>query len=382
MSAQQFLSLIKSFGIQTKEIPLSCWQLALYHTFIYNETNLWKFTGDLQIDKERILTEFIDEKCQDELQRRKLDDIIELVCEIQFLELTEETVESLNDCKWKEVDHLQFFLAMLQGHWGRNQYSNLLEYATHHLIETIRSYTNNPNEYNLHQYKLCCVSHCLFSPETFISFNENSQNLGFTFFRRRVNSEEYYAVGSNNSPVPFLTKLNALSTDEDGLLWKNAFGLCRNDNRFTKLLNNDPRPVPVHSFRKDECTECNKDCKFDYSRENLKRALKALKSSWTNPSPGNPDSLETIYDLKTFQNRENENTGYLKCFPFPLEIKYIEMRIVPVPEKLRNCHPVTLKVMNDQKKTERGSVRIQEKLLGEGITVQICLRLQKSQKGK
>ena len=135
----------------------------------------------------------------------------------------------------------------------------------------------------MHQYKLCCVSYCLFSPESFISFNENSQNVGFTFFRCRTNSEEYYAVDSN-SPTSLLPTLSALSTNEDGLLWKDAFGLCRKDSQFTKLLNDDPKPVPVHSFCKDKCTECNKHCKFDYSRENLKQALKTLKYSWTNPS--------------------------------------------------------------------------------------------------
>jgi len=81
--------------------------------------------------------------------------IIEFACELQLLQVTTETFIKLRNNKWKDVDHLQFYVAMLQGYWGRNDYEDLRGYATYHLVEVIKS----TDTHELHKYQLCCVGY-------------------------------------------------------------------------------------------------------------------------------------------------------------------------------------------------------------------------------
>ena len=111
-------------SLSFNEIPPSCWHLAMYHKFVA-EKNGQGYTSCIKNFIDEIKAEFtdcidqlvakIDEKCKVELKRRKLCDIIKLVDEIQDLKVTGETLALLKDNKWKEVNHLQFFVALLHG---------------------------------------------------------------------------------------------------------------------------------------------------------------------------------------------------------------------------------------------------------------------------
>jgi len=86
------------------------------------------------------------------LKHRRLHNIIELACELQLLQITTtETFIKLRNNKWKDVvDHLQFYVAMLQGYWGENDYEDLREHATYHLVEAIKL-TDTHNTDKLHK---------------------------------------------------------------------------------------------------------------------------------------------------------------------------------------------------------------------------------------
>ena len=177
-------------SLSFNEIPPSCWHLAMYHKFVvekngqgciknFNDKIKAELTNDY-IKVKAQLVAMIDEKCKVELKRQKLCDIIKLVGDIQSLKVTDKTLALLKANKWKEVDHLQFFVALLHGYWGKNPYFNLREHATHLIMEMMKSVHLDPSY--LRKYQLCCVGYCLFSPEIFITFdkdNQCSRNIGF-----------------------------------------------------------------------------------------------------------------------------------------------------------------------------------------------------------
>jgi len=415
-TAQKLLKMVKNFNIQvsTEEIPLSCWQLALYHTFTVEpegESAICKFISGIKRelesfvtqvvqkeDKEMLITK-IDEKCKAELERRKLYDIIELACEIQLLQVTDETLKLLRKNKWIEIDHLQFFVAMLHGYWGKNDYNDLRGYATYHLMKVMEPIATvaTPDEHKIHTYQLCCVGYCLFAPEIYILFDEHyphNQSLGFSLwgndipFQYAVKScldipypdryiniptgqvdqykKRYFiAKGSLESVItdkgyrcienhqisrkPYFIPLDALPTIEDELPWVDVFGFRQMDPRFVYLYNGEIDDYKMHSFRKGECVLCkkNKDkipCEYKYLREDLKSALNALKNCLF-PSD-NDRCLKHYYNyycIKGFENRDthcNRDSGRMKCFIKPttrnnLTFNYLEMRVVHDFKKLQ-----------------------------------------------
>ena len=226
-TAQTILKMVKNFNISTEEIPLSCWQLALYHTFtveegpdyeqkmgpsaftVVKQPTIKKFIADTKEELKSLITQpvkctyeevkemlikKVDERWKAELDRRRLNDIIELACEILLIQVTEVTFESLRNNEWEQVDHLQFFVAMLHGYWGKNDYNALREYATYHIMKAMQSVTT-PDEHKLHTYHLCCVGYCLFVPEICIVSDYHIpcvETFRFCLWKEKVNV--YYAL--------------------------------------------------------------------------------------------------------------------------------------------------------------------------------------------
>jgi len=164
--AQQFLRIIKHIA-DGNVIPLSCWQLATYHDYIidwHRETKLRELSATLKINKMSIAE--INDICITKLKCEKLHKIIRLACELQQLQVSKQTFDLLRKGNWKNVDHLQFFVAMLQGFWGKNSFDHLIEYATYHLMKVMKLRDQN----SLHKYQFCCV---LFSPDSYIKIRDD-----------------------------------------------------------------------------------------------------------------------------------------------------------------------------------------------------------------
>jgi len=370
-TAQTILNMVKNpvlgITISTEDIPLSCWQLAMYHAFtvekIEKKLAIKKFIYDTKKELNSLATKhiirnnevfiaMIDKKFKYELEQKKLYDIIDLACEIQLLEVHKQTIELLRINKWHSVDHLQFFVAMLHGYWGENDYDDLRECATYHIKEMMK----HPRACDLHTYQLCCVGYCLFSPETYILFHEKSFFL-WTCAKGHPTliTDKGYETARNGAQLPRFPCLNALPTPEDELSWSDAFDLCTKlkgeDNKFVIMYNNDH--YNMHSFRKDECRcKGNGSCTYEYGYQDLTSALNAVKDCLF-PDPKDNDRCikhyyKYYYGIRKFENKDDRDLGYMKCFNFQYEavvpIKYLEMRVIHDYK--------TLKKLYDSKKSD------------------------------
>ena len=209
--------------IYLHDIPLSCLQLAIYNPLIASPK-------EVQSKKYGNCDEF-DEWCRKEVKNQKLHVLIPLICEIDLIRLSIETLEKLKSgipSSWKEVDHLQFLIAVLRGHWGMNTSAAIKEWATFHLMEVMRDlkqwlilkdrpdydefenlliYSTKSSwsfdstwlidhlkiqpysrkeiaecncqekvkdhiEHYLHQYRLCCMCYVLLCDDSFVKVNE------------------------------------------------------------------------------------------------------------------------------------------------------------------------------------------------------------------
>ena len=327
------------FGVVRGKIPPSCQQLVMYHNFTTEKQNEFKEFVAITVAglrcqflqyynaedlNEKLIAE-VDKRCKAELKRQKLSDIIELSCEIQFLQVTEVTFALLRNNRWEEIDHLQFFVVMLHGYWGRNYYNSLMELAMYHLRELMKLTYISPSEENLHQYHLCCVGFCLFSPEVNIKFADGSNQFPEMY--------KYFVQVHHHIIVPALCIITALPINENELPWVDAFYLRKKDRGFVELFDKK-RHFPMHSFRRDKCgCGATPVCKYEYTKEDLMKALETLKD-YLDPLSDKSTSLYESYRIKQpFHNEDNDRNGYMKCFP--LDINYVEMRVIQDPRALK-----------------------------------------------
>ena len=148
--------------------------------------------------------------------------------------------------------------------------------------------------------------------------------------------------------LPYPTQLTALPTNEDELPWADTSSLCGKNYNFVKLLKKEKNYFPMHSYRKDHCSACKaskdtskvrkKKCEYAYDREDLLKALDALKAKFFPQSDSEGctlkenEQLHYSYSIKKFENKDDEDGGYMKCFS--KHAKYYEMRVIQEPKKL------------------------------------------------
>ena len=357
------LRLPESLNISVEEIPLSCWQLEIYHTFTaetrgeyYIRTFIGNFKRELAMSTsatappitKEMLIDRVRRKCEAELERRKLYQIIELASEIQLLQVTEETFMFLSKNEWGLVDHLQFFVAMLHGYWGKNNYYTMRALAAYHwhaIMQSILNSTNGPSENALHEYHLCSVGVCLFSPEFYIVFPNQHQYFDFLVW---IDDSEVEIPLSKRSVTPLLKKFG-----ENELPWVDMFHLRKKDCRFVKLFKEQQIDCfYMHSDCKYDCTDHTKNCAYEYKHEDLEMALKALQDYFfpSSTAAALPDNrrLKNLYDVRHFRNKENKHHGDMQSFKPINRIEcsctehkyvntsYVEMRVVHVQKKLKD----------------------------------------------
>ena len=374
-TAQILLNMAKypapTFTISTDEIPLSCWQLAIYHTFTCDkdgENYIRQFITDTKNELKllpvqpvkrtneevkKLLIAKLNEKCKAALKHKKLYEIIELSCELQLLQVTEETFKLLRANNWDKVDHLQFFVAMLQGYWGKNDDRKLRECATRHLMKVMKQIwdtVNNLREYDLHIYRLCCVGYCLFSPEAHIMFadvhDKYNDTFGCLFLRTEfdpgnpkvITHVGYYANGM--AVPPCLTRLSALPSCEDELPWVDVIDLCRKNIEFVELFNDNENRnhFSMHNYKGNRTG-------YSYSHDDLMMALKALKDSFFPTEAAREmdqqQRLMYLYCVKEFKNQYDKTLGYMKTFKFSNGIsfdKFVEMRVIHDIDEIENSN--------------------------------------------
>ena len=161
---QQLLDKCK---LTRKDVPLSCLQLAMYSPMIVGSNRAYREIDINQVNLKS--ANELDKWCRHKIREQQLHKLIPLICEIGLLNLTKDTLklmESGDTNSWKKIDHLQFLIAALRGHWGINSFAVIKEWATFHLMEAMKV---KPQD-ELHQYHLCCVCFVLLSNDHLVRF--------------------------------------------------------------------------------------------------------------------------------------------------------------------------------------------------------------------
>ena len=134
--------LLDKYKLTRKDVPLSCLQLAMYSPMIVDSKFGNRVYSEIDINQVNLKSAGkLDEWCRRKIREQQLHKLIPLICEIRLLNLTKDTLklmESGDINLWKKIDHMQFLIAVLRGHWGINSFVVIKEWATFHLMEAMR----------------------------------------------------------------------------------------------------------------------------------------------------------------------------------------------------------------------------------------------------
>ena len=212
----------KLHDLKAEAVPLSCMQLVMYSPMVVDSKESWylKTTAkeeilkkhqykpvilpehscpehelviddvlkqlhkeDVKLASEGIKIDELSKLCQEKIKQLRLHEIISLICEIKFIKLFEKTLELMrtgDKSSWENVDPLQFLVAVLQGHWGKNSLTNIKTWATYHLKEVMKKAKSNVKV--LHQYQLCCICFVLLFEDSFLRFAKQDE----TYYQHEI----------------------------------------------------------------------------------------------------------------------------------------------------------------------------------------------------
>ena len=157
----------KKCNLKIIDIPLSCMQFALCSPMIMDWSLLKKPAMDLstlhaqikesickrlteleqlveklnkKIDPKESIKIKLDELCKEKIRGYQFHKLIPLIYEINFIKLSNETLKLIKNGdsdSWEKIDHLQFLIAVLRGHWGKNSLAVIKDCATFHLMKVM-----------------------------------------------------------------------------------------------------------------------------------------------------------------------------------------------------------------------------------------------------
>ena len=172
---QSFLTILKEKFPAT--IPLSCLQWAIFQTYTQPFEETAESMAARQLSEKGVMllqqkptveemygdltSSEIEEKCKSEIKKRHLDKLIDTIAKMHLLHVSQATITYLNQGRWREVDHLQFFVAVLHGYWGKNSYKDIRKCACFHLNE-MRKQVSMSDSTSIKNYFLCAAGFLLF----------------------------------------------------------------------------------------------------------------------------------------------------------------------------------------------------------------------------
>ena len=359
--------IFKSGDDVRQTIPLPCLQLALYHTFSAEEK------------EQKLITQFIhkmedkyddvaklkemEEDCLNELEKYRIQKIVELAEKVQLLPVLDKTVDDLKEGKWKELDHLQFFVAILQGYWGENPFYLIRMWAKYHLVEILKkvdtelnfqlsnvdywtdqeaakvesTHVENKSDI-LYEYHLCSIAYCLFSKHDHIIFpaaNTMYSRLTFCVWSsaETTSSNPYVLVPSGYCfkedglrELDPLFEIPALPRDKAELPigWAQLFCHHVVNKHFFEVVHKCEKHVAMRNYRNPN------DIYYEYKLEDLQQLFSALQVYLFKLDSNSVN----VYGIEMFSN--NATFGRLQCFAFPPCFEYTEMRVIHDNEYLKS----------------------------------------------
>ena len=252
-----------------------------------------------------------------------MDKVIEMVAEMHLLRVLPETIRYLKEGKWEDVDHLQFFVAILHGYWGKNTYENIRACACFHLEEIKCEVDSNTLLQPLWKYHLCVIGFCLFCESTNVAIVKLPWGVLYYGLMLRGPKLEH------NQPF-YLENL----PDEADLPWVSRFNACVTDHRYIQLYEGNSNSIRISNYYEREIKNTT-DC-YNYRKADIDRALNALQHYiiYGNSIDG--------YNVKGFDNKTSEDTGRMQCFEhFRAGVQCAEMWVTPrndeTPAIIRRC---------------------------------------------
>ena len=326
------------------KIPLSTLQLAMYHRIVV-DSNMCP----INISMKSVDVEELDKNCISEIRKHRIHELVPLILELRLLKLYNKPLDLIktgNPSSWKEVDHLQFLLAMLCGYWGKNTLTVIREWATFHLMEMMGECNKMDDDKlkhgaDIHKYKLCCACYALLCEHNFVRFVEPGKDrcgiIAYTrFFGPNIivpgsvwyeSGDDMYRITSDGyiSGTKCVIRTNILPTpngpypNKGELLWEELFDNCRDMNDCADMWNGRSTQWEIISALRVGRAYKYRQLDFQLAMATLNEFLK--------PSV----TVRQCYGIMEFINRTNRYRGTMKCFPqqhFPdNEYTMYEMRV-------------------------------------------------------
>ena len=259
----------------------------------------------------------IEEQCQHEIENRHLDKLIEMVAKLHLRRVSPETLQYLKEGNWEDVDHLQFFVAVLHGYWGKNSFANLRACACFHFGEM----KQEVDDESLWKYQLCAIGFCLFCERIYVAFEPDHIH-GLTLQGPKLEP---------NQPF-YLEKF----PDEADLPWVSRFHECKECDRYIKLRRGEIPSIPISNYY-ERIIEKNPD-RYNYSNADFEGALNALSNHIFSDTDQDDEDDEDGYNVKEFENKSCKDKGRMQYFV--VGERYTEMwvtRCNATPDIIRRC---------------------------------------------
>ena len=318
------------------KIPLSSLQLAMYHQIVVN-SNMCPINISMKSVVKAKNVEELDKNCITVIREHRIHELVPLILELRLLKLYNESLDLIktgDPSSWKKVDHLQFLLAMLRGHWGKNTLTVIREWATFHLMEIMDKCDKMDDEKlkhdaDIHKYKLCCVCYALLCKHNFVRFVKPGEDHYKTeiiactqFFGHNIivpgsvwyeSSDDIYCITSEGyiSGTKYVIRTNLLPTpngpypNKGELPWEELFNNCDDMNGCANMWNGSS---PEWEIKSALCV----GQAYQYRQLDFQLAMATLNNFLRSSVTGSQ-----CYGIKKFINRTNRDEGTMKCFPQP-----------------------------------------------------------------
>ena len=357
----------KLHDLKAEAVPLSCMQLVMYSPMVVDSKESWYlktkakeeilkkhwykpvilpehscpehelviddvlkqlYQEDMKLASEGIKIDELSKLCQEKIKQLQLHEIISLICEIKFIKLFEKTLELMrtgDKSSWEKIDPLQFLVAVLRGHWGKNSLTNIKTWATYHLKGVMKKAKSNVKI--LHQYQLCCICFVLLFEDSFLRFAKQDE----TYYQHEIivctklsgeeNTYTLYDITdtgyvSVKSVLPFhnLPDPGTFPTDDNPLSsWVDLLQHCEYKADCISLCNEKEHPKWAIGNRLGP--KMQQGDQYSYKYEELLLAMGALSDGCQKIlKETDKVTRQKLYNAKEFFDEDNEEKGYMAFF--------------------------------------------------------------------
>ena len=296
---------------------------------------------------------------QKNIQDYKLHVLIPLIYEIKFLKLFKETktkLKSGDEKEWKNVDHLQFLVAVLRGHWGKNSLTIMTTWAKFHLAEMMKEITLKSEDINLcHRYKLCCICYVLLSDDHFVRFiipgldKHDLCQYSILACTREKSHEQFTDITPQSNPI--LVRLSGRFPDDNELPWTELYQNCEYIPECVELVNHQRESWNIANKIVYDGAEHQEFCGFRYTRNHFRLAMGAMSDFVKQKKD---KSRLTCYHCSNFNNVDipDVSMGFIDERIFRNEyqilpgtgISYIESKVIYNRTIAKSCNITDLQL--------------------------------------